>query len=151
MGLFDFVKNIGSKVFGPSDTDAAAKIKEHILKDNPGVENLAVTFDKGTVCLTGECVDVASREKTILLAGNVENVENVTADDLTVKEVPVDETTVEYKVEYYEIKKGDTLWKVATEFLGNGARYTEIFEANREVIKNPDLIYPGQKIRIPLD
>lgn len=144
MGLFDFVKNIGTKVFGPSDEDAAAKIKEHILTDNPGVQNLEVTFDDGTVCLTGACTDVASREKTILIAGNVENVENVTADDLTVTEV----VEAGPEVEYYEIKKGDTLWKIASEFLGNGARYTEIFESNKEVIKDPDLIYPGQKIRI---
>ncbi len=53
------------------------------------------------------------------------------------------------EVAYYEIQKGDTLWKVATEFYGNGAKYTAIFDANREVIKDPDLIYPGQKIRIP--
>jgi len=55
------------------------------------------------------------------------------------------------KVEYYVIKKGDTLWAIANKFLGNGSKYPEIFEANREVIKDPDLIYPGQKIRIPLD
>ena len=54
------------------------------------------------------------------------------------------------KVEYYEIKSGDTLWAISSKFLGNGAKYTEIFEANREVIKDPDKIYPGQKIRIPL-
>ena len=37
------------------------------------------------------------------------------------------------------------------EFLGKGARYEEIVEANREVIKDADKIYPGQKIRIPMD
>ena len=41
------------------------------------------------------------------------------------------------------------LWGIAERAYGNGARYQEIFEANREVIENPDLIYPGQKIRIP--
>ena len=47
------------------------------------------------------------------------------------------------------IQSGDTLWGIAERAYGNGARYQEIFEANREVIENPDLIYPGQKIRIP--
>ena len=47
------------------------------------------------------------------------------------------------------IQSGDTLWGIAERSYGNGARYQEIFEANREVIENPDLIYPGQKIRIP--
>jgi len=52
-------------------------------------------------------------------------------------------------VEYYEIKKGDTLQAISKEFYGNGTKYTKIFEANREVIKDPHLIFPGQKIRIP--
>ncbi|MES9968191.1 MAG: LysM peptidoglycan-binding domain-containing protein [Sedimenticola sp.] len=38
---------------------------------------------------------------------------------------------------------------MADRFYGNGAQYMKLFEANREVIKEPDLIYPGQKIRIP--
>ncbi len=51
--------------------------------------------------------------------------------------------------EYYVIKSGDTLWGIAAEFLGNGSKYPEIFEANREVIEDPDKIFVGQKIRIP--
>jgi nucleoid-associated protein YgaU len=53
-------------------------------------------------------------------------------------------------VEYYIIKKGDTLSAIAKHFYGKANDYPRIFEANREVIKNPDLIVPGQKIRIPL-
>jgi len=52
-------------------------------------------------------------------------------------------------VEFYTIESGDTLWAIASKFLGNGSKYTEIFEANKEVIQDPDLIFPGQKIRIP--
>jgi nucleoid-associated protein YgaU len=47
------------------------------------------------------------------------------------------------------IQKGDTLWAIAKKHLGDGNRYPEIFEANREVILDPDKIFPGQKIRIP--
>ena len=54
------------------------------------------------------------------------------------------------KVEYYVIEKGDTLSGIAKKFLGNAMDYPKIFEANREVIKDPNLIYPGQKIRIPM-
>ena len=57
----------------------------------------------------------------------------------------------EQRVEYYVIQKGDTLSKIAKQYLGNAMDYPKIFEANREVIKDPDLIYPGQKIRIPLE
>ena len=55
----------------------------------------------------------------------------------------------EEEVEYYTIQSGDTLWAIASKFLGNGSRYNEIFEANKEVIQDADLIFPGQKIRIP--
>ena len=53
------------------------------------------------------------------------------------------------EVEYYEIASGDTLSAIAKRFYGNGSLYPRIFEANREVIKDPDKIYVGQKIRIP--
>ncbi len=147
MGLFDYVKNMGSKVFGADDSDAAEKIKEHILSDNPGVENLEVTYDDGTVCLTGECQNYAARDKTVLLAGNVKDVEKVEAEGLTIAMAE----QAEPKVEYYEIKSGDSLSKIAKEYYGNAMDYPKIFEANKEVIKDPNLIYPGQKIRIPMD
>ena len=40
-------------------------------------------------------------------------------------------------------------WKIAEKAYGNGSKYNAIFEANREVIEDPDKIFPGQKIRIP--
>ena len=49
----------------------------------------------------------------------------------------------------YTIKSGDTLWGIATRYYGNGAQYSKIYNANRNVIKNPNLIYPGQVIVIP--
>lgn len=49
----------------------------------------------------------------------------------------------------YTVQSGDSLWKIAEAQLGSGARYTEIFEANRDILDNPDLIKPGQVLRIP--
>ncbi len=51
--------------------------------------------------------------------------------------------------QFYTIKSGDTLGKIAKEFYGNAMEYPRIFEANREIIEDADKIYPGQKIRIP--
>lgn len=142
MGLFDFARNIGKKLFGDDDADAAEKIKAHIEADNPGVDNLEITLEDGVAKISGDVKDSAALEKAILMAGNVEGVSEVQLGD--VKGVNPGEN-----VEYYEIQKGDTLWKIAADAYGNGARYTEIFEANKEVIKDANLIYPGQKIRIP--
>lgn len=141
MGLFDFAKGIGSKLFGDGDADAGKKIKAHIEADNPGIDNLSVEVEDGVAKISGEAKDSAALEKAILLAGNVDGVEKV-ENHVTGAE-PAD------NVDYYEIQSGDTLWKIAENAYGNGSKYTDIFEANREVIKDPDKIYPGQKIRIP--
>jgi nucleoid-associated protein YgaU len=50
----------------------------------------------------------------------------------------------------YTVKKGDTLSAIAKETLGNANRYQLIFEANKPMLKDPDKIYPGQVLRIPV-
>lgn len=47
------------------------------------------------------------------------------------------------------VQPGFTLWRIATESLGDGIRYVQVFEANRDQIRDPDLIYPGQVFTIP--
>ncbi len=49
----------------------------------------------------------------------------------------------------YEIRRGDTLWDIAKRYLGSGLRYTSIFQGNRETIRNPNLILPAQKVKMP--
>lgn len=142
MGLFDFVKEIGNKLFSREE-DAAEKIKKHIQEADPGITGLDVSFENGVVSLSGQAVSPEAFEKAVLMAGNVAGVSEVKADGLQAP--PIQE-----KVEYYIIRKGDTLSGIAKQFLGNANDYPKIFEANREVIRNPDLIFIGQKIRIPL-
>ncbi|MFT5271648.1 MAG: hypothetical protein ACI85V_001666 [bacterium] len=48
------------------------------------------------------------------------------------------------------VQPGATLWAIAEEKLGDGVLYVAVFEANRDLIRDPDLIYPGQVFRIPL-
>lgn len=47
------------------------------------------------------------------------------------------------------IRRGDNLWRVARRNYGAGIRYTTIFDANRDQVRNPDLIYPGQVLKVP--
>ncbi|MCX7956376.1 MAG: LysM peptidoglycan-binding domain-containing protein [Endomicrobia bacterium] len=50
---------------------------------------------------------------------------------------------------YYEVVKGDCLWNISKRFYKNPFLWIKIYEINKQIIKNPDLIYPGQKFVIP--
>lgn len=170
MSLFGFVKNIGKSLFG-QDANAAESIQKHIEDNNPGVKDLDVQFDDGVVTLCAECESAIALQKMILMAGNVKGVEDVRVGEISIvppapaateeaaeiiAEAPVaaseiGEVLEQANVEYYIIKSGDSLSKIAKKYYGNAMEYPRLFEANREVIEDPDLIYPGQKIRIPLN
>jgi nucleoid-associated protein YgaU len=51
--------------------------------------------------------------------------------------------------ETYEVKSGDSLSKIAKRVYGDAKAWKRIFEANTDIIKDPDKIYPGQKLKIP--
>ena len=161
MGMFDFMADVGEKLF-TSDKDAAEKIHKQLTQGMPGmISDLKVDFDDGVVTLAGDCDTPRSKRVATLTAGNVKGVKAVHADALTVRTAaapaavaaaaPSVPTAEEEPGEYYTIKSGDTLGGIAKKHLGNAMAYKKIFEANREVIKDPDKIYPGQKIFIPKD
>ena len=141
MGLFDFAKGMGKKLFD-SDDDAPEKIKDALNSDNPGISDLDVKYEDGKVVLSGKADSAEAMEKAVLIAGNVQGVTDVDVAGL-------DAPTPEANVLYYTIQSGDSLSKIAKQYLGDAMAYPKIFDANREVIKDADLIYPGQKIRIP--
>jgi len=148
MGLFDFAKDVGKQLFN-TDNEAAENIKQHLDVKLSGLKNVTVEFDDGVATICGECINEATRNNAVLIAGNVKGVEKVVADGLTFP-APKAEEPVE-KVEYYEIVRGDTLGAIAKRFYGSASKYTRIHEANKELIPDPNKIYPGQKIKIPLD
>ncbi len=137
--------NAGKKLLGKGDDNEAIKkeIKES-FSEVP-IQGLVIEVDGDSVLIAGVAKDSATREKAILIAGNVEGIAKVNADQL----VLLPEITPEPESKFYTIQKGDTLWKIATTFYGDGSKYPSIVEANLEVIKDADLIYPGQNIRIP--
>lgn len=147
MGLFDFVTDVGRQLFD-TDDEAADNIKQHLEIKTSGLSNLEVAFDEGVVTICGDCTNAALRDQAILIAGNVQGVTKVVADDLRAPAPKSEEP--EEKFEFYEIVSGDTLGGIAKRFFGSGSKYMMIFEANREIISDPNKIYPGQKIRIPL-
>ena len=142
MGLFSFVKNIGRMITG----DPAEDIREVLNEELAGqIDNLVVEENDGKIRLLGQAKTEAVREKAILLAGNVKGVETVDGYYMTVAAVPPPPPV------FYTIKSGDSLSKIAKEVYGDAMKWNALFQANLEVIKDPDLIYPGQQIRIPQD
>ena len=144
MGLFDFAANIGKKLFNKEE-DASQAVTEHLNEDNPGVENVQVTVENGVANLTGIAATAAAVEKAVLMAGNIEGISEVKIDGVQI----ANGEALAGDDEFYVIQKGDTLWEIATKAYGNGAKYKAIVEANKEVIKDENKIFPGQKIRIP--
>ena len=55
----------------------------------------------------------------------------------------------EARVETYTVRSGDTLWAISKRFYGDGNQWGRIYEANRDTIKDPDLIQPGWELNIP--
>ena len=57
------------------------------------------------------------------------------------------------KTRTYTVKRGDSLWRIASMFLGNGARYGEIYRLNKRKIDShhggPNMIWPGDRLTIP--
>lgn len=164
MGLIDFVKSAGEKLFGKDDEPKvekgtandpeavakaqalfdrtrAARIAEVIEKAGFEVEELAVKVKDGVVTLQGKVPSQEEREKVVLVAGNNRGISRV--DDQLEVEAPEPEAT------FYTVQSGDTLSKIAKEHYGNAMKYPVIFEANRPMLSDPDKIYPGQVLRIP--
>jgi len=152
MAFFDFLGNAGKKLLGKGDDNEAIKNEIESSFSELPVQGLVVEVEGELVRLGGVATDVATKEKAILIAGNVEGISKVDAEQLvTLSQISEENTRAEEVFEpvFYTIKKGDTLWAISSEFYGNGSKYPLIVEANLEVIKDADKIYPGQAIRIP--
>ncbi|HJU24476.1 MAG TPA: peptidoglycan-binding protein LysM [Casimicrobiaceae bacterium] len=165
MGLIDFVKDAGEKLFGhgqaqaatsgatsdasnqakttAADSAAADAILEYIQSQKLNATGLTVTYDGATSTVTvyGVAPDQATREKIVLCCGNVSGVAAV--KDM----MSVDQSAPE--AQYYTVVSGDNLSKISKQFYGDPNKYVKIFDANKPMLTSPDRIYPGQKLRIP--
>lgn len=138
MGLFSFMKTAGEKIFG-SPAHAAESLSEHVKQI--GGENLKVDFKDGTVNVSGKANSQEEKEKILLALGNVAGVEKV--------EEKIEVPPGEGKSNFYTVKKGDNLSKIAKEYYHDANKAKKIFEANKPLLSHPDRIYPGQVLRIP--
>lgn len=106
------------------------------------IPGLDIRFDDGTAYIDGTAPDNASKERLILAIGNAQGVGRVD-EDIEVAEDDGNDASL------YVVKSGDTLSGISKEVYGDPMRYPEIFEANKPMLKDPDLIFPGQVLRIP--
>jgi len=165
MGLMDFVKEAGEKLFGRGTAQAAmAEVKadpsnqakldaanaaagdailEYIKAQNLSATGLTVTYDGATTTASvfGVAPDQATKEKIVLCCGNVSGVSKVN-DNMTVDQSQPEAT-------YYTVVAGDTLSKISKNNYGDANKYMKIFEANKPMLSDPNKIYPGQVLRIP--
>jgi nucleoid-associated protein YgaU len=151
MGLIEFVKDAGERIFGQArtmpagDAQAETAASEALVKAVTAlgipVTNLAIHVTGDVATVSGQTTSQADREKVVLAVGNTHGIARV--DDQLTVEQPAPEAT------YYTVERGDTLSKIAQEHYGDASKYSVIFEANRPMLKDPNKIYPGQKLRIP--
>ena len=155
MSIFDFIKDAGEKLFKPGESRHEAAIKQH-LADN-GITGISVEVDGDKATLTGTVRDMATREKAVLVAGNINGIARVddritvttttaNAPQATSAGAPAQQA---WSSRTYTVKSGDTLSKIAKEMYGDAGKYPQIFEANKPMLKDPDKIYPGQVLRVP--
>ncbi|MCK5378182.1 MAG: LysM peptidoglycan-binding domain-containing protein [Acidobacteria bacterium] len=147
MGFFDrFTKGFDNEV-----DEALAKIRGMGL----GVEGLSASVDRKVVTLIGSAPNMEAKAKVMKLFNELVDTEN-TFNNISIpapepkpepEPVAVEETADEERV--YEVVSGDTLGAIAKKYYGNAGAYMKIFEANRDILDNPNLIKVGQKLQIP--
>lgn len=150
MGIFDFVKSVGKKLgIGDDEAPDAEALKKELDSHDLGSEKLEVSIEGDKAIIKGEVADQSIFEKAIIAVGNTLGVSKVEASEIKIADPAVDDAP--NAPTFVTVEKGDNLWKIATKAYGKGkgGKYTVIFEANKPMLKDPDLIYPGQVLRIP--
>ena len=158
MGLIDFVKSAGEKIFGKDEPEVKAQVRDvdpaklEQLKRTKAlqlllqkyaleVQELKISLEGDTATVSGRCDSQAEREKVVLALGNVAGIARVDDRLEVVKPEP--------PAQFHTVVAGDNLSKIAKKFYGDPNKYPLIFEANKPMLTHPDKIYPGQMLRIP--
>ena len=145
MGLWNFAKNVGAKLFGADEAKAADAdtLRKEAEKHGLDLSGVDVQVEGDKVILSGNAPSTEQLEKIMLAMGNTTGVAAVESNVAVAEEGAGSRT--------YEVKKGDTLSKISEEMYGKGnaGKYNVIFEANKPMLSHPDKIYPGQILRIP--
>ena len=163
MGLMDkFSKILGGRKSAPAET---VKGPSRVLRDN-GIDpsDLKFSFGQdGSISVSGQVGDQSEADRIGELLGDMPNINRV-QNDIVVgapEPEPAPEPEAPAAVEEtaepaaggeqrtYTVQAGDSLWKISEKMYGSGGKYMKIFEANTDLLENPDKIFPGQELVIP--
>jgi len=172
MGLFDKIK--GAFSGGEPEKDVTASPSQLLREAGIDPSGLKFGFGTGTISVSGTIASEADRAGILEVLNGIDGI-NTVNDNMAVAAPPAaaPEPTPEPTPEpasqaeaatpppaesmsaddpdtrTYTVKSGDSLWKIAEEMYGNGSKYPAIFEANKDILDDPDKIFPGQELRIP--
>ena len=145
MGLLDFVKSAGAKMFGATETAAAppAQRKQEAEKHGLDRSHVETKSEADKIVLSGSAAATEEAAKIAPAAGDPVGAATVHDDPAAADKPP--------QSKFYTVRSGDTLWKIAgAEYAhGHGGEYHRIFAANKPLLSDPDKIYPGQVLRLP--
>ena len=108
-----------------------------------GVENLQVREQENVLYIDGQAPSQEAKQQIWDVYGKIDP--NFRSADV-VMNIAVSPRTPAPAMEEYEVVKGDNLTKIGKRY---GLSWKEIYEANKNVISDPDLIQPGWKLKIP--
>jgi nucleoid-associated protein YgaU len=119
------------------DTEIKVSLEDYEIK-----ENADDGFDVVVSVKLKEYRDYGTKTVRIIPA-------SATPSATPIAQATIDRPADPPKKTSYTAVAGDCLWNIAKKYLGDGARYTEIYDLNKDRIKNPNLIYAGQVLAMP--
>lgn len=136
MGIFDFAEK-------GSAANVAEQLTKMITDAGLSIKDLNVSVgDDKVVSIKGDAASQDVKDKVLSMIKSAEGVADVK-----------DEITVAGGKAVYKVVYGDTLWGISEKFYGDGSKYMQIFEANKELWKShnydPNVLYPDWELQIP--
>jgi nucleoid-associated protein YgaU len=130
-----------------SVTEVSQDRKTHRTTQVVEVEFAPFSFWKKKAKKSEKPLYAPARENEIIIQGNrgyIQGGPSQKAPDLEAESISL-------TIEKYTVKKGDTLQKISKKYFGTTKKWLSIYQVNRDALKGPDSIYPGQVINIPLE
>lgn len=156
-------------LFGKSLEEKTAEAVKGLRGTIPGLKSLDAVVEGKTVTLTGEAATLEAKGKAMAEFNKLVETEN-TFNKIKLAQAPVAApapvpaaapvvtggapvptaaAAAAAGARVHVVEKGDTLGAIARKYYGKAGVYMKIFEANKDILTDPDKIKPGQKLRIP--